>query len=105
MLTLFFQPLSKINYRGDYHSVGLLEFSSTDKQPFSVIFDLTYGNVSGKDKRNTIQAFYFSGDREQAAEILKNHYGGSWTVDYELDKKTGNFVYCEKPKESGRLAA
>ncbi len=91
--------LSKTNYRGDYHSVGLLEFNPKNKETFSLIFDLTYGNVAGEGKRKDIFVIYSPGKREQAAGVLKNKYGGSWETAMELNKKTGKLVFPEDNKK------
>ena len=76
----------------DHHSVGLLEFKPPRKSPFSLAFDLTYGDISGSPKKDAISVFHAPGTREQALKLLKNHYGGSWKVQYELNPENGHFV-------------
>jgi hypothetical protein len=76
----------------DHHSVGLLEFNPPKGRPFSLAFDLTYGDVFGSLKKDPISVFCTPGTRERTLEVLKNHYGGSWKVEYEFDPRTGNFV-------------
>lgn len=79
-----------------YHSVGLLEFNSPNKQPSFLIFDLAYGTVSGKGRRKDILVLYASGPKEQAMEKLKDHrFGGSWKIDLKFNKRTGQFVSYE----------
>jgi hypothetical protein len=89
-------PLAKVGYhRGDYHSVGLLEFKPSKGQTFALTFDLTYDDVSSKSKRGAILILYSQGTREQAMNMLKDHYGGLWKIEFAFDKKTDNFVFCE----------
>jgi len=90
-----YSPLEKIGYRGGYHSVGLLEFNSGNNQTFSLIIDLTYGDVIPEKRSGLALALCCPGAGKQALEILKNHYGGSWRKDFEFNKKTGQFVFYE----------
>jgi hypothetical protein len=75
-----------------HHSVGLLEFNPPQGQPFALAFDLTYGEVFGSERKNAISFFHSPGTREQAMQMLKNHYGGSWGVEYEFNPQNGRFV-------------
>lgn len=91
--------LSKTSYRGDYHSVGLLEFKPAEKLPFSLVFDLTYGNVVRRGNRKAVLAIYSQGSRTQALEKLRNHYGGLWEVELEFDKQSEKFVFPKDRKK------
>jgi len=84
--------LSKFGNHENHHSVGLLEFNPPKKPPFSLAFDLAYGNVGGSSKKDAISVFHTPGNRHQALQMLKEHYGGSWKVDYEFHPETGRFV-------------
>lgn len=88
-------PLDKIGRRGlAHHSVGLLELNSKNKSLQSfVVFDLNYGRVAVSGDRKSILVIHSQGDKEQALEKLKNHYGGKWQVNYELDAKNDRFVF------------
>lgn len=88
-------PLSKMGYLG-WHSVGVLEGKDIKNKNFSLALDLTYGDVSGKNKNSDALALYLSGSKEDMLKKLGDHYGGSWETDYELDKKTRRFMFYEK---------
>lgn len=90
--------LSKVHYRGDYHSVSLLEFHPIDKKEFSIIFDLSYGKIAGEGRTENIQAIYLPGDRAASLKVLKDNYGGSWEASYEFDKNKGCFVFIDDNK-------
>lgn len=87
------KPLMNVGYRGDFHSVGVLEFKPENKEPFSLIFDLTYGTISSESKNEAIMAINCPGTKEKAVSALGQQYGGSWEIEFKLDKKTGNFVF------------
>jgi len=88
------RPLDKVGYYGDFHSVGMLEFSFSNKEEnFSLIFDLTYGTISGKGSRKSMLIMHSAGDRKKSLKELKDIYGGDWKVDYELNKKTNSFTF------------
>ncbi|HBP01516.1 MAG: hypothetical protein UY41_C0028G0003 [Candidatus Moranbacteria bacterium GW2011_GWE1_49_15] len=86
-------PLAKIGYRkGDFHSVGLLEMNLPDERNFTLAFDLTYGDISGKGERDSALVLYSPGGEKRALEGLSGHYGGSWETDFEFDRETGRFI-------------
>lgn len=87
-----YSPLTKMAGPDKYHSVGMLELKPPERKAFSLAFDLNYRNVSGSPKKDAISFFYTPGTREQALKMLKNHYGGSWRVDYEFNPENGRFV-------------
>ncbi|OGF20534.1 hypothetical protein A2316_02440 [Candidatus Falkowbacteria bacterium RIFOXYB2_FULL_38_15] len=88
--------LNKVNYSGKYHSVGLIEFKVPDKKPFSIIFDLTYGVVSGNKNQDKILVIQTPESGEKVMEVLKEHYGGKWSRSFFFNKENGNFVFCEE---------
>lgn len=84
-------PLNQIGYSGDYHSVAVLEFSPENRQPFSLIFDLTYSTVSSDS--DGILTLHSPGNSDQAMNTLNNHYGGYWKKELIFNKEKGTFVY------------
>ncbi|MDH4330270.1 MAG: hypothetical protein OEV93_01840 [Candidatus Moranbacteria bacterium] len=86
-------PMDKTGSRDNHHSVALLEMNPDNKEAASLVFDLTYGHASGRGKRNAISVFSLKGDAKQIMEALKDHYGGSWKVNFELNRKTGEYRF------------
>lgn len=74
------------------HDVAILELESPQRQPFSLIFDLTYGDVVGSVKKDPISVFYSFRKNKEVMQMLGNHYGGSWKKELEFNPKTGHFV-------------
>ena len=95
----FFDVKSGKQSNRDFHSVGLLEFKPADKDPFSLIFDLTYHTVSNNVERNAAAIFHCVGNKERALAKLEARYGGSWQIDYILNTQDKTFVYAEGNKE------
>jgi hypothetical protein len=89
------QSLDETGYQGDYHSVGLLEFKLKNKSAASLIFDLTYGNVSNKSSNNSALVLYSPTAEKQAIDMLKNRYGGLWKKEFRFDQETGKFIFQE----------
>lgn len=86
-----YSSLSKIGYRGDHHSVALMELKG--EKPASVIVDLTYGSVASDAEQDTALVLYAPGGTAEAMEKLKETYGGSWQVELKLNSRTGKFVF------------
>lgn len=82
-------------YKGDFHSVGLIEIKNENNEKKSLIFDLTYSDL-GKGRRGAILFLLSQGNTAEALEILKKNYKSStWKINFKLDKKKNTFVYCE----------
>ena len=63
-----------------------------DERNFTLAFDLTYGDISGKGERDSALVLYSPGGEKRALEGLSGHYGGSWETDFEFDRETGRFI-------------
>ncbi|MDD5652412.1 MAG: hypothetical protein PHX98_03395 [Candidatus Moranbacteria bacterium] len=86
------KSLDKIGYICEHHDIGMLEIPKNKEREF-IVFDLSYGNVMREGRRKAIAVSYFSGERRELLEKIKNKYGGKWEIKFELDKKKGNFVF------------
>ena len=89
-----YEPLSKVGYRGDYHSVAMLELSQEEKR-VAVLVDLTYSNVASGIEDGTALVLYVPGSADDAMTTLQKKYGGVWKVDLKLNTTTGTFVFTQ----------
>ncbi len=88
-----YAPLDKTRYRGDYHSVGLLELVSQHKESFCLIVDLTFYTVSPDVKKNGVLVASTPGGHGEALKMLENEYGGSWKVEFKFNPQKNNFEF------------
>lgn len=89
------EPLTKLSYRGDFHSVGLIEVDLGEKGRMSLAIDLNFSDL-GVSRENVIRILSSSGNKEDMLNFLKKEYGGKWKLNYYLDKEKGNYIFCEK---------
>ena len=83
------------DYKGDFHSVGLLEFDSEEKEKQSLIFDLTYDDLR-IGKEGAVLIVSSTGSKETMLNYLDSRYGGIWKVSFTFDKEKETFFYSEK---------
>ena len=88
-------PLTQIGYSGDYHSVGMLEIKKGENDSSFLIFDLTYGVISGRKNQDDILVMNFEGKKDEAIKALNDHYGGSWNVEFTLAPENSKFVFSD----------
>ncbi len=88
-----YETLREQGYRGNHHSVALLESKSKNNPPITVIFDLTYYTVAPDAKKESALVLPINGQVAQALQKLKQHYGATWQAEWIFDpkKKTFNF--------------
>ncbi len=90
-----YDSLSKVGYRGDYHSVAMIELKPSQKQSASIFVDLTYYTVSNDAKKDGALILYAPGNAQQGLSVLENHYGGKWKIDFRLNVQTSTFTFQE----------
>ena len=77
-------------YRGDFHSVGVISVHQPKKK-MSIIIDPTHYVVSSDAKPGAMLVLKVEGDTQVALKALGQRYGGLWIVDCILDKKHKQF--------------